>query len=148
MRHAERLENAYWTNQFDNIANRQAHIDATGPEIWSQTDDGKNIDGFTCATGTGGTLAGTTRFLKDQSNGRVKCFLADPPGSVLFGHVQSGFKELGDRKGSSITEGLSSASLDNVRSSLKSASRYRSRPSDKQFAARYTFDGRVSSSSR
>lgn len=105
MRHAERLENAYWTNQFDNIANRQAHIESTGPEIWSQTDDGKNIDGFTCATGTGGTLAGTTRFLKDESNGRVKCFLADPPGSVLFGHVQSGFKELGDRKGSSITEG-------------------------------------------
>lgn len=107
-RHAERLENAYWTDQFDNTANRQAHIESTGPEIWSQTNDGKNIDGFTCATGTGGTLAGTTRYLKEQSNGRVKCFLADPPGSVLFGHVQSGFKELGERKGSSITEGTRS----------------------------------------
>lgn len=107
MRHAQKLENAYWTDQFDNPANRQAHIETTGPEIWSQTDDGKNLDGFTCATGTGGTLAGTTRFLKEQSNGRVKCFLADPPGSVLFGHVQSGFKELGERKGSSITEGQS-----------------------------------------
>ncbi|CAD6577712.1 MAG: hypothetical protein CYPHOPRED_000306 [Cyphobasidiales sp. Tagirdzhanova-0007] len=105
-RHAEKLENAYWTNQFDNIANRQAHIETTGPEIWSQTDDGKNLDGFTCATGTGGTLAGVTSYLKQKSNGRVKCFLADPPGSVLFGHVQSGFKEMGERKGSSITEGI------------------------------------------
>ena len=47
-----------------------------------------------------------TSYLKQKSNGRVKCFLADPPGSVLFGHVQSGFKEMGERKGSSITEGI------------------------------------------
>lgn len=105
-RHADKLENAYWTNQFDNVANRQAHIETTGPEIWSQLNDGASLNGFTCATGTGGTLAGTTRFLKEASNGRVKCFLADPPGSVLFGHIQSGRKQLGDRKGSSITEGI------------------------------------------
>jgi cysteine synthase A len=102
-RHAESLENAVWTNQFDNIANRQAHIETTGPEIWHQT-DGK-IDAFTCATGTGGSLAGVTRYLKDISDGRVKSFLADPPGSVLHSYIQSGGK-LVDRSGSSITEGI------------------------------------------
>ncbi|KAK9451533.1 tryptophan synthase beta subunit-like PLP-dependent enzyme [Limtongia smithiae] len=102
-RHAERLPNAVWTNQFDNTANRQAHIETTGPEIWAQT-EGK-IDGFTCSTGTGGSFAGTTRFLKDISGGRVKAFLADPPGSVLFSYIKSGGVLL-DRKGSSITEGI------------------------------------------
>ncbi|KAJ5803773.1 uncharacterized protein N7518_000076 [Penicillium psychrosexuale] len=102
-RHAESLDNAVWTNQFDNIANRQAHIDTTGPEIWAQT-EGK-IDAFTCATGTGGTLAGTTRYLKTISDGRVKSFLADPPGSVLHSYIQSG-GTLIDRSGSSITEGI------------------------------------------
>ncbi|KAJ5684985.1 hypothetical protein N7455_003701 [Penicillium solitum] len=102
-RHAESLDNAVWTNQFDNIANRQAHIDTTGPEIWAQT-EGK-IDAFTCATGTGGTLAGTTRYLKTASDGRVKSFLADPPGSVLHSYIQSG-GTLIDRSGSSITEGI------------------------------------------
>jgi cysteine synthase A len=102
-RHAERLENAVWTNQFDNVANRQAHIETTGPEIWAQT-NGK-VDAFTCATGTGGTLAGTTRYLKTKSEGRVKCFLADPPGSVLHSYIQSG-GELKERSGSCITEGI------------------------------------------
>ncbi|KAI9933069.1 hypothetical protein ASPWEDRAFT_61062 [Aspergillus wentii DTO 134E9] len=102
-RHAESLENAVWTNQFDNIANRQAHIDTTGPEIWAQT-EGK-IDAFTCATGTGGTLAGITRYLKTASDGRVKSFLADPPGSVLHSYIQSGGK-LTERSGGSITEGI------------------------------------------
>jgi cysteine synthase A len=102
-RHAERLDNAVWTNQFDNIANRQAHIETTGPEIWHQT-NGK-IDAFTCATGTGGSLAGVTRYLKEKSDGRVKCFLADPPGSVLHSYIQSGGK-LAERKGGSITEGI------------------------------------------
>lgn len=104
-RHAERLGegNAVWTNQFDNTANRQAHIETTGPEIWAQT-QGK-VDAFTCATGTAGTFAGVTRYLKDVSGGRVKCFLADPPGSVLHSYVQSGGK-LVDRTGSSITEGI------------------------------------------
>lgn len=102
-RHAERTDNAVWTNQFDNTANRKAHLETTGPEIWHQT-DGK-IDAFTCATGTAGTLAGVTRYLKDVSNGRVKSFLADPPGSVLHSYIQSG-GQLTERKGSSITEGI------------------------------------------
>ncbi|KAI4121355.1 MAG: hypothetical protein LQ338_006408 [Usnochroma carphineum] len=102
-RHAERLDNAVWTNQFDNIANRRAHVETTGPEIWNQT-RGK-LDAFTCATGTGGTLAGVTRYLKDVSGGRVKTFLADPPGSVLHSYIVSG-GTLTERKGSSITEGI------------------------------------------
>ena len=102
-RHADRLENAVWTNQFDNIANRKAHIETTGPEIWAQT-KGK-VDAFTCATGTGGTLAGVARYLKTVSNGNVKCFLADPPGSVLHSYIQSGGKLI-ERTGSSITEGI------------------------------------------
>ncbi len=102
-RHAERLENAVWTNQFDNVANRRAHLETTGPEIWAQT-DGK-LDAFTCATGTGGTLAGVTRYLKDASGGRVKTYLADPPGSVLHSYITSGGK-LKERTGSSITEGI------------------------------------------
>ncbi|KAL8922422.1 MAG: hypothetical protein Q9208_005144 [Pyrenodesmia sp. 3 TL-2023] len=102
-RHAERLDNAVWTNQFDNIANRRAHLETTGPEIWNQT-QGK-LDAFTCATGTAGTLAGVTRYLKDVSGGRVKTFLADPPGSVLHSYIVSGGK-LSERKGSSITEGI------------------------------------------
>ncbi|EWC43793.1 cysteine synthase [Drechslerella stenobrocha 248] len=104
-RHAEKLGvgNAVWTNQFDNTANRRAHIETTGPEIWAQT--GGKIDGFTCSTGTGGTLAGITRYLKEQSDGRVLSFLADPPGSVLFSYIKSGGK-LTERAGSSITEGI------------------------------------------
>lgn len=102
-RHAESMDNAVWTNQFDNVANRQAHIETTGPEIWAQT--GGKIDAFTCATGTGGTLAGVTRYLKTASDGRVKCFLADPPGSVLHAYITSGGKLL-ERTGSSITEGI------------------------------------------
>ncbi|EPS37680.1 hypothetical protein H072_8536 [Dactylellina haptotyla CBS 200.50] len=102
-RHAEKLENAVWTNQFDNIANRRAHIETTGPEIWEQT--GGKIDGFTCSTGTGGTLAGITRYLKEKSDGRVKSYLADPPGSVLYSYIKSGGK-LNERSGGSITEGI------------------------------------------
>ncbi|PVU99196.1 hypothetical protein BB559_000940 [Furculomyces boomerangus] len=101
-RFAESTPGAVWTNQFDNIANRQAHIETTGPEIFAQT-NGK-IDGFTCATGTGGTFAGTTRFLKENVKD-IKCFVADPPGSVLFSYFKSGGK-LTDRSGSSITEGI------------------------------------------
>ncbi|KAL8953828.1 MAG: hypothetical protein Q9222_000337 [Ikaeria aurantiellina] len=102
-RHAERLDNAVWTNQFDNVANRRAHLETTGPEIWNQT-QGK-LDAFTCATGTAGTLAGVTRYLKDVSGGRVKAYLADPPGSILHSYITSG-GQLTERKGSSITEGI------------------------------------------
>ncbi|KAJ9125927.1 Cysteine synthase 1 [Naganishia onofrii] len=106
-RHAESLDNAVWTNQFDNTANREAHIKTTGPEIWRQT-NGK-IDAFTCATGTGGTLAGTVRYLKEISEGRVKGYLADPPGSVLYKLVETGKIE---REGTgSITEGIGQGRL-------------------------------------
>lgn len=103
-RYAESLDNAVWTNQFDNPANRGAHIVTTGPEIWNQTDGGK-LDAFICATGTGGTLAGVTRYLTEKSDGRVECWLADPPGSVLYNVVETGKAE---RVGTgSITEGKS-----------------------------------------
>lgn len=102
-RHAQKMENAVWTNQFDNVANRRAHLETTGPEIWYQTD--KKINAFTCATGTGGTLAGVSRYLKEASKGKVKTFLADPPGSVLYSYVTSGGR-LTERSGSSITEGI------------------------------------------
>jgi len=85
----------------DNTDNRLAHYETTGPEIWAQT--GGKLDAFVCATGTGGTLAGTGRYLKEVSGGRVKVFLADPPGSVLHSWVQTGKLE---RTGSSITEGI------------------------------------------
>ncbi|KKL61111.1 hypothetical protein LCGC14_2198600, partial [marine sediment metagenome] len=87
-----------WANQFDNIANRQAHIEMTGPEIWSQT-DGK-VDGFICAVGSGGTLAGVADAL--QSKG-VKIGLADPEGAALHAFYTTG--EF-DSPGSSITEGI------------------------------------------
>lgn len=102
-RHAESLHNAVWTNQFDNIANRQAHIETTGPEIWAQL-DGK-VDGFTCSTGTGGTFAGVTRYLKTISNNKTTCVLADPPGSVLYSYITSKGEKM-DRSGSSFTEGI------------------------------------------
>ncbi|KAF0544472.1 Cysteine synthase [Gigaspora margarita] len=101
-RHAEKLENAVWTNQFDNTANRRAHLETTGPEIWEQTNG--QIDGFTCSTGTAGTFAGVARFLKEK-NPQIKVFIADPPGSVLYAYIKSGGKLL-ERSGSSITEGI------------------------------------------
>jgi cysteine synthase len=101
-RYAESLDNSVWTNQFDNTANRGAHIATTGPEIWEQTNGGQ-LDAFICATGTGGTLAGVTRYLVEKSEGKVECWLADPPGSVLFNVVEKGKVE---RVGTgSITEG-------------------------------------------
>lgn len=102
-RHARDTDNAVWTDQFDNLANRRAHIEMTGPEIWYQT--GGQIDAFVAATGTGGTLAGVTAYLKDASSGKVKCYLADPPGSVLHSYITSG-GSLTERTGSSITEGI------------------------------------------
>jgi len=91
---------AIWANQFDNVANRQGHFDTTGPEIWEQT-DGK-VDGFICAVGTGGTLAGTGMFLKSQSTD-VKIGLADPMGAALYEFYKNG--EL-KAEGTSITEGI------------------------------------------
>jgi cysteine synthase A len=102
---AERLaredpNGAVWANQFDNIANRRAHIETTGPEIWHQT-DGK-IDGFVCAVGTGGTLAGIGMALKER-NPAIKVALADPLGAALYSYYTTG--EL-TSEGSSITEGI------------------------------------------
>lgn len=102
-RHAESLDNAVWTNQFDNISNRQAHIDTTGPEIWAQL-NGK-IDAWTCSTGTGGTFAGVTRYLKTMSNNKVKCIVADAPGSIIYSYIQSNGKDV-ENNGSSFTEGI------------------------------------------
>jgi len=91
---------AIWANQFDNVANRQGHIDTTGPEIWDQT-DGK-VDGFICAVGTGGTLAGVAMALKER-NPDVKIGLADPHGAALWHYYAHG--EL-KSEGGSITEGI------------------------------------------
>ncbi|MBF9050482.1 cysteine synthase A [Roseobacter sp. HKCCD9010] len=89
---------AIWANQFDNVANRQAHIEMTGPEIWAQT-DGK-VDGFICAVGTGGTLAGVGMALQPKG---VKIGLADPEGSAIHSFYTTGeFKA----EGGSITEGI------------------------------------------
>jgi cysteine synthase A len=91
---------AIWANQFDNTANRQGHLETTGPEIWRQT--GGKVDGFVCAVGTGGSLAGISQALKDR-NPRVKVAIADPMGAALFHYYQHG--EL-KAEGSSITEGI------------------------------------------
>jgi cysteine synthase A len=91
---------AVWANQFDNTANRQAHYETTGPEIWRQT-DGK-VDAFVSSVGTGGTIAGVGMALKER-NPAVKIVLADPPGSAIFGYFAHG--EL-RADGESITEGI------------------------------------------
>ena len=100
-RFAETLDNAVWANQFDNTANRLAHYESTGPEIWAQTEG--RVDAFTCAVGTGGTLAGVSRYLKEQSEA-VKIILADPHGSALYNWVKTGEAEM--TPGPSITEGI------------------------------------------
>ena len=92
------VNGAVWANQFDNVANRQAHVETTGPEIWSQT-DGK-VDGFVCSCGSGGTLAGVALALQPKG---VKIGLADPMGAALYSHYKYG--EL-KSDGSSITEGI------------------------------------------
>jgi cysteine synthase A len=91
---------AVWANQFDNVANRRAHYETTGPEIWRQT--GGSIDGFVCAVGTGGTLAGIGLLLKERKPG-VVIGLADPMGAALYNWYTRG--EL-KAEGSSITEGI------------------------------------------
>jgi cysteine synthase len=100
---AAEMKNAIWANQFDNVVNRQAHYETTGPEIWRDTEG--RIDAFVCATGTGGTLAGVARYLKEQKPA-VKIVLADPMGSALYNYVKTGELKL---EGSSITEGIGSS---------------------------------------
>jgi cysteine synthase A len=91
---------AIWANQFDNVANRDGHVQTTGPEIWKQT-DGK-VDGFTCAVGTGGTLAGVGIALKER-NTSIKIALADPFGAALYSYYTTGVLK---SEGTSITEGI------------------------------------------
>ncbi len=91
---------AVWANQFDNVANRNAHYETTGPEIWDQT-DGK-VDGFVCAVGSGGTLGGVSMALKER-NKKIQIGLADPGGASLFSYYKTG--EL-KSEGTSITEGI------------------------------------------
>ncbi|MBU6229792.1 MAG: cysteine synthase A [Cyanobacteria bacterium REEB459] len=97
---AAAMDNAIWANQFDNLANRQAHYQTTGPEIWQQTDG--QVDAWVAATGTGGTYAGVALFLKQQ-NPAIQCVVADPLGSGLYSYVKTGEIKI---EGSSITEGI------------------------------------------
>ncbi len=101
---------AIWANQFDNVANRQAHIETTGPEIWEQT--GGKIDGFVCSVGSGGTLAGVAMALQPKG---VKVALADPDGAALHSYYTTGVLK---SEGSSITEGIGqgriTANLDGI----------------------------------
>jgi len=97
---AKEPNGAIWANQFDNVANRQAHFETTGPEIWEQTGD--KLDGFVCAVGTGGTLAGIALHLKER-NPSIVIGLADPMGAALYNYYAHG--EL-KAEGSSITEGI------------------------------------------
>src|SRR6187397_163132 len=98
---ASELPNAVWGDQFDNTANRDAHHATTGPEIWQQTSGG--VSAFVCATGTGGTLGGVSRYLKTCRDG-VRCVLADPLGSALYQWVKTG--QLKSEGSSVVTEGI------------------------------------------
>lgn len=102
---AAEMENAIWANQFDNLANRLAHYETTGPEIWAQT-DGK-VDGWVAATGTGGTFAGVSMFLKEK-NPNLKSVVADPMGSGLYSYIKTGEVKI---EGNSITEGIGNSRI-------------------------------------
>ncbi len=102
---AEEMDNAIWANQFDNLANQRAHYETTGPEIWEQT-DGK-VDAWVVSTGTGGTYAGVSLFLK-QKNSNIQCIVADPMGSGLYSYVKTGEIK---PEGSSITEGIGNSRI-------------------------------------
>ncbi|MDX1976874.1 MAG: cysteine synthase A [Pseudanabaenaceae cyanobacterium bins.68] len=94
------LENAFWADQFENLANSNAHYSSTAPEIWRQTEG--NLDGVVMSSGTGGTIGGVTAYLKEQ-NPQIQAYLIDPPGSGLYNYITQGeFKA----EGSSITEGI------------------------------------------
>jgi cysteine synthase A len=99
---------AIWANQFDNVANRQAHVEGTGPEIWRQTNG--RIDGFVCAVGTGGTLAGVGMALKEHA-AKVRIAAADPLGASIYSWIKTG--EL-SAHGTSITEGIGQGRVTNL----------------------------------
>ncbi len=101
---AQEMDNAVWANQFDNTANRRAHYETTGPEIWRQTDG--RLDAFVAATGTGGTLAGVARYLKEKDPD-IRIVLADPQGSGLYHYAKHGkVRVIGEN---SFTEGIGNA---------------------------------------
>ncbi|MBW4508619.1 MAG: cysteine synthase A [Scytonematopsis contorta HA4267-MV1] len=102
---AAEMENAIWANQFDNLANRLAHYETTGPEIWAQT--GGKVDVWTAATGTGGTFAGVSMFLKEK-NPNIKCVVADPMGSGIYSYFKTGEAK---SEGNSITEGIGNSRI-------------------------------------
>jgi cysteine synthase A len=102
---AAELDNAIWANQFDNLANRQAHYKTTAPEIWQQT-DGK-VDAWVASTGTGGTYAGVALYLKEK-NPQIKCVVADPLGSGLYSYIKTGEIKI---EGNSITEGIGNSRI-------------------------------------
>ncbi|NJM69065.1 MAG: cysteine synthase A [Scytonema sp. RU_4_4] len=102
---ASEMENAIWANQFDNLANRRAHYETTGPEIWAQT-DGK-VDAWVASTGTGGTFAGVAMYLKEK-NPAIKCIVADPKGSGLYSYIKTGEIKI---EGNSITEGIGNSRI-------------------------------------
>jgi cysteine synthase A len=102
---AQELENAIWANQFDNLANRLAHYETTGAEIWQQTNG--RLDAWVAATGTGGTYAGVALYLKEK-NPQIQCVVADPLGSGLYSYVKTGAITL---EGSSITEGIGNSRI-------------------------------------
>ena len=102
---AELFEGAMWSNQFDNLANREAHYRTTGPEIWAQTDG--RIDGFVSAVGSGGTLVGVSTYLREQ-HPDIAIGLADPGGAALYSWFIDGEMKA---EGSSITEGIGVARI-------------------------------------
>lgn len=102
---ASEMENAIWANQFDNLANRQAHYETTGAEIWRQTDG--NVDAWVAATGTGGTFAGVAMYLKEK-NPQIRCVVADPMGSGLYSYIKTGEIKI---EGNSITEGIGNSRI-------------------------------------
>jgi cysteine synthase A len=102
---AEEMDNAIWANQFDNLANRRAHYETTGSEIWTQTDG--QVDAWVAATGTGGTFAGVSMFLKEK-NPKIQSVVADPMGSGLYSYVKTGEIK---PEGNSITEGIGNSRI-------------------------------------
>lgn len=103
---ANEMDNTIWANQFDNLANREIHLQTTGPEIWRDTEG--TIDAFVSASGTGGTIAGTSTFLKSK-NPKVLTVLADPTGTATWHYVKHGeVKVVG---GGSISEGIGSSRI-------------------------------------